>query len=105
MTITVVDGKQVDTVGKLAARMDELEAGDRIRLTFWRQGKSKRLRSSCNRASEEPADISCPVLAHIVNAQFLNWLFANEYKHLQFRHADCDVCSKSRTRRYRRKMS
>jgi len=38
--ITAVDGKPVDSVGKFAARLDEFKAGDRIRLTLLRQGRS-----------------------------------------------------------------
>lgn len=38
--ITAVDGKPVDSVGKFAARLDEYKAGDRIRLTLLRQGRS-----------------------------------------------------------------
>lgn len=38
--ITAVDGKPVDSVGKFAARLDEFKAGDRIRLSLLRQGKS-----------------------------------------------------------------
>jgi S1-C subfamily serine protease len=37
--ITAVDGKPVDSVGKFAARLDEYKPGDRIRLTYVRQGK------------------------------------------------------------------
>jgi S1-C subfamily serine protease len=37
--ITAVEGKPVDSVGKLAARLDEFKAGDRIRLTLLRQGR------------------------------------------------------------------
>jgi S1-C subfamily serine protease len=37
--ITAIDGRSVDSVGKFAARLDEYKAGDRIRLTYVRQGK------------------------------------------------------------------
>ncbi len=38
--IVAIDGKPVESVGKFAARLDEYQAGDRIRLTLLRQGKS-----------------------------------------------------------------
>jgi len=39
--ITAIEGKPVDSVGKLIARMDDFKVGDRIRLTVMRQGKSR----------------------------------------------------------------
>ncbi|MBX3649179.1 MAG: trypsin-like peptidase domain-containing protein [Rhodocyclaceae bacterium] len=38
--ITAVEGRQVDSVGKFAAQLDEFRAGDRIRLTLLRQGRN-----------------------------------------------------------------
>lgn len=39
--ITAIEGKSVDSVGKLVARLDDFRVGDRIRLTVLRQGKSR----------------------------------------------------------------
>jgi len=39
--ITAIEGKPVDSVSKLAARLDDFRVGDRIRLTVKRQGKSR----------------------------------------------------------------
>ena len=39
--ITAIEGKPVDSVSKLIARMDDFRVGDRIRLTVMRQGKSR----------------------------------------------------------------
>ncbi|MES2948352.1 MAG: trypsin-like peptidase domain-containing protein [Pseudomonadota bacterium] len=38
--ITAVDGKPVASVGQLAARLDDFKAGDKIKLTLLRQGRS-----------------------------------------------------------------
>mgnify|MGYP001326915799 FL=1 len=37
--ITAVDGKPVETVGKLIARLDDTRSGDKVRLTVLRQGR------------------------------------------------------------------
>jgi len=39
--ITAVEGKAVDSVGKLIARLDDFRVGDRIRISVMRQGKSR----------------------------------------------------------------
>lgn len=39
--ITAIEGKPVDGVGKLAARLDDFKVGDKPRLTVIRQGKSR----------------------------------------------------------------
>ncbi len=39
--ITAVEGKPVDSVGKLVARLDDFRVGDKIKLTVMRQGKSR----------------------------------------------------------------
>lgn len=39
--ITAVEGKAVDSVGKLIARLDDFRVGDKIRITVMRQGKSR----------------------------------------------------------------
>jgi S1-C subfamily serine protease len=39
--ITAIEGKPVDSVSKLAARLDDFRVGDRIRITVMRQGKSR----------------------------------------------------------------
>ena len=39
--ITAVEGKPVDSVGKLVARMDDFRIGDTIRITVRRDGKSR----------------------------------------------------------------
>lgn len=42
--ITAIEGKSVDSVGKLVARLDDFRVGDNIRLTVSRQGKSREVR-------------------------------------------------------------
>ena len=39
--ITAIEGKPVDSVSKLVARLDDFRVGDKIRLTVLRQGKSR----------------------------------------------------------------
>lgn len=39
--ITALEGKPVDSVGKLVARLDDFRVGDRIRLTVMREGKNR----------------------------------------------------------------
>ena len=39
--ITAVQGKPVDSVGKLASRLDDFRVGDSVRLTVLRNGKSR----------------------------------------------------------------
>ena len=37
--IVAIDGKEVDSVGRLLARLDDYKAGDTVKLTVWRAGK------------------------------------------------------------------
>jgi S1-C subfamily serine protease len=37
--IVAVDGKEVDSAGLLAARLDDYKPGDAVRLKVWREGK------------------------------------------------------------------
>ncbi len=39
--ITAIDGKPVDSVSKLVARLDDFRVGDKVRVTVMRQGKSR----------------------------------------------------------------
>lgn len=41
--ITAVEGKPIDSVGRLAARMDDFKVGDTIRITVRRDGKSRQV--------------------------------------------------------------
>lgn len=44
--ITAIDGRPVDSVGKLVARLDDFRVGDKIKLTVMRQGKSREVQVS-----------------------------------------------------------
>jgi S1-C subfamily serine protease len=37
--IVAIDGKEVESVGRLLARLDDYKAGDTVKLTVWREGK------------------------------------------------------------------
>ena len=39
--ITAIEGRPVDSVGKLVARLDDFRVGDKVKLTVMRQGKSR----------------------------------------------------------------
>jgi len=39
--ITAIEGKPVDSVGKLVARLDDFRVGDKVKLTVMRQGRSR----------------------------------------------------------------
>jgi S1-C subfamily serine protease len=49
--ITAIDGKKVDSVGRLLARLDDYEPGDVVTLTCWRDGKEVTIKVPLLKAS------------------------------------------------------
>ncbi|MBX5459935.1 MAG: trypsin-like peptidase domain-containing protein [Steroidobacteraceae bacterium] len=47
--ITAVDGKEVDSVARLLARLDDYRPGDVVKLTVWRDGEEIELRATLQR--------------------------------------------------------
>jgi S1-C subfamily serine protease len=43
--IVAVDGKEVDSVARLAARLDDYQTGAEVRLTVWREGKQLQIQA------------------------------------------------------------
>jgi len=47
--IVAVDGKEVDSVARLLARLDDYQPGDTVKLTVWRDGKKIELQATLQR--------------------------------------------------------
>jgi S1-C subfamily serine protease len=47
--ITAIDGKEVDSVARLRARLDDYQPGDTVKLTVWRDGKEVQISAMLQR--------------------------------------------------------
>jgi S1-C subfamily serine protease len=51
--ILAVDGKEVDSVARLAARLDDYQAGGQVKLTVWREGKQVQIQATLQSGDSE----------------------------------------------------
>jgi S1-C subfamily serine protease len=55
--ILAVEGKDVDSVARLAARLDVFKVGDKVKLKVWREGREIQLQATLQSAENEGRDL------------------------------------------------